>query len=40
MQTLWQVLVVTPAVKVAVNPLVEQPTTTLPYVIKSTNTYV
>ena len=32
--------VVTPAMKVAVDPSVEQPPTNLVYVIKSTNAYI
>jgi len=40
MRALRLTFVLTPAMKVAVDPSVEQPTTNFSYVIKSTNAYV
>jgi hypothetical protein len=40
MRPVRQTFVETPAIKIAVFPSVEQPTTNLTYVIKSTNAYV
>jgi len=40
MRALRQTFILTPAMKVAVDPSREQPTTNLTYVIKSTNAYV
>jgi hypothetical protein len=40
MRALRQTFVLTPAVKVAVDLSVKQPTTNITYVIKSTNAYV
>jgi len=40
MRSMRQTFIITPAMKVAVDPSGEQPPTNLTYVIKSTNAYV